>query len=80
MEEDLSTSLSRATRENENEFAAETDLEERVKDWLESSGKKSELQAKLRAELFGAIQTELAFRGDLEEVKCGNKRYVCPRR
>ena len=40
----------------------ETNLEDRVREWLESSGKKSELQAKLRAELFGAIQTELAFR------------------
>ena len=45
----------------------ETNLEDRVREWLESSGKKSELQAKLRAELFGAIQTELAFRSDLTE-------------
>ena len=48
-------------------------LEERVRAWLESSGKKSELQAKLRAELFGAIQTELAFRGDLEPVHKDHK-------
>ena len=43
-------------------------LDKRVRAWLESSGKKSELQAKLRAELFGAIQTELAFRGGLGPV------------
>ena len=45
-----------------SEDVEETNLEDRVREWLESSGKKSELQAKLRAELFGAIQTELAFR------------------
>ena len=45
-----------------SEYVEETNLEDRVREWLESSGKKSELQAKLRAELFGAIQTELAFR------------------
>ena len=37
-------------------------LEEKVRQWLEVSGKKSELQAKLRAELYSAIQTEIAFR------------------
>lgn len=37
-------------------------LEERVREWLETSGKKTELQTKVRAELFAAIQTELAFR------------------
>ena len=45
-----------------SENVEETNLEGKVREWLESSGKKSELQAKLRAELFGAIQTELAFR------------------
>ena len=43
----------------------EDGLEQKVRHWLEVSGKKSELQAKLRAELFGAIQTEVAFRGDI---------------
>ena len=37
-------------------------LEDRVREWLETSGKKTELQTKVRAELFAAIQTELAFR------------------
>ena len=45
-----------------SEDVEKTNLEDRVREWLESSGKKSELQAKIRAELFGAIQTELAFR------------------
>ena len=45
-----------------SEDVEEIKLEGRVREWLDSSGKKSELQAKLRAELFGAIQTELAFR------------------
>ena len=43
----------------------QTGLEQKVRHWLEVSGKKSELQAKLRAELYGAIQTEIAFRGDI---------------
>ena len=43
----------------------ETGLEQKVRHWLEVSGKKSQLQAKLRAELYGAIQTEIAFRGDI---------------
>ena len=40
----------------------EAALEDKVRHWLEVSGKKSELQAKLRAELYSAIQTEIAFR------------------
>ena len=40
----------------------EADLEDRVRQWLDTSGKRSELQAKIRAELYGALQTELAFR------------------
>ena len=40
----------------------EAELEDRVRQWLDTSGKRSELQAKIRAELYGALQTELAFR------------------
>ena len=40
----------------------EADLEDKVRKWLDTSGKRSELQAKIRAELYGALQTELAFR------------------
>ena len=40
----------------------EADMEDRVRQWLDTSGKRSELQAKIRAELYGALQTELAFR------------------
>lgn len=40
----------------------EADLEDKVRQWLDTSGKRSELQAKIRAELYGALQTELAFR------------------
>ena len=55
-----------------SEYVEETNLEDRVREWLESSGKKSELQAKLRAELFGAIQTEMAFRysSSLLQITC----------
>ena len=40
----------------------EAGLEDKVRQWLDTSGKRSELQAKIRAELYGALQTELAFR------------------
>ena len=75
MDDEDQTSSSSSCPVNDEEAG----LEQRVRDWLESSGKKSELQAKLRAELFGAIQTELAFRGDLEAVQRG-KIGAAPRR
>ena len=50
-------------------------LEEKVRQWLEVSGKKSELQAKLRAELYGAIQTEIAFRFVEDQVE--HDSYSC---
>ena len=75
MEEDLASSSSSESESvnNDGDHDTQVRLEEQVRAWLESSGKKSELQAKLRAELFGAIQTELAFRGDLETVDQGRK-------
>ena len=50
-------------------------LEEKVRKWLEVSGKKSELQAKLRAELYGAIQTEIAFRFVEDQVEHNSHSY-----
>ena len=50
-------------------------LEEKVRQWLEVSGKKSELQAKLRAELYGAIQTEMAFRFVEDQVEHNSHSY-----
>ena len=57
----------------------ETGLEQKVRHWLEVSGKKSELQAKLRAELYGAIQTEIAFRGDINITGEVERRAVSHR-
>ena len=54
-------------------------LEQKVRHWLEVSGKKSELQAKLRAELYGAIQTEIAFRGDINVTGEVERRSVSHR-
>ena len=75
MEEDQASSSSSSSESvnNDGDHDTQARLEEQVRAWLESSGKKSELKAKLRAELFGAIQTELAFRGDLETVDQGSK-------
>ena len=70
MEEDQASSSSVSVTDHDD---TEDRLEERVRHWLETSGKRSELQAKLRAELFGAIQTELAFTGDLEGVTTRQK-------
>ena len=47
----------------------EAELEDRVRQWLDTSGKRSELQAKIRAELYGALQTELAFRYEVDNWK-----------
>ena len=57
----------------------ETGLEQKVRHWLQVSGKKSELQAKLRAELYGAIQTEIAFRGDISITGEVERRSVSHR-
>lgn len=73
MEDETSSSSSVSESGPVKDGDHDSGLEERVRAWLESSGKKSELQAKLRAELFGAIQTELAFRGDLEPVHKNHK-------
>ena len=59
--------------------STETGLEQKVRHWLEVSGKKSELQAKLRAELYGAIQTEIAFRGDINIPGEAERRTVSQR-
>ena len=41
------------------------EIEEKVRDWFESSGKMKEIQAKLRAELYDTIQGELKYSQDL---------------
>ena len=76
MEEDQASASSLSVTGHDD---TEAGLEERLRDWLESSGKRSELQAKLRAELFGAIQTELAFTGDLEGSTGGQKSAASKR-
>ena len=54
------------------------EMEEKVRDWFESSGKMKEIQAKLRSELFEIIQSQLKTKQDLPLKATANPKPTPP--
>ena len=61
----------------EREIAKE-ELEEKVRDWFQSSGKMKEIQAKLKAELFETIQSQIKTKKDLPLKAATNSKPTPP--
>ena len=61
-----------------NKELVKEEMDEKVRDWFDSSGKMKEIQAKLRSELFEIIQIQLKTKQDLPLKATPNPKPTPP--